>query len=714
MEELYGYIEKIVFSEGENGFTVARLKEPKKQDLTCIVGILPSIQPGETIRCKGFWKRHPEYGQQFEVKSFELEAPSDLLGIQKYLESGMIKGIGPAYAERIVKQFGTETLTIIEQEPERLYEVSGIGEKRILRIKECWKEQQQVRQVMIFLRGHHVSPAFAQKIFKHYGDMSIEKVQTNPYRLAKEIHGIGFKTADTIAQNLGIPKDSSSRVDAGIEHTLWELSNEGHVGYPFEQLVAAAQEILLVEKELVEERIRAMISQQLLVEELELIFVRALFLTEMGIAKELSRLARAKAAIRPILLDPALDWVQKKLNIELATEQAVAVKRGLEEKLLIITGGPGTGKSTITNAILKVTEKITTRFLLAAPTGRAAKRMSEITERKAFTIHSLLEMDFKMGGFKRNKDNPLVCDLLIVDEASMIDTQLMYHLLKAVPNHARVIFIGDVDQLPSVGPGNVLKDIIQSKCLPVTELKTIFRQAAGSQIVINAHKINAGEFPDLNYRPKSDFQFIEAETPEEILKIITRLVVKDLSQVYRFHRFDDIQVLCPMKRGVIGCENFNQVLQQHLNPSPTPLTRMGRQFHVGDKVMQIRNNYEKEVYNGDVGKIVEMDLIEQVLKVSFEGRVISYEFMELDELILAYAVSIHKYQGSECPCVIIPVHTSHFKMLFRNLLYTGLTRGKKRVILVGTKKAIAIAIGNQEVLKRFTGLSAAIQKMQYT
>lgn len=708
MEEIYGYIESIVFTESEKGFTVARLKEPKKKDLTCIVGIMPSVQPGETMRCQGAWKIHPEYGQQFEVKAFELEVPTDLLGIQKYLESGMIKGIGTVYAERIVKTFGLDTLEVIDTAPDRLLEVSGIGGKRVEKIKECWGEQKSIRDVMIFLRGHGVSPAFAQKIFKTYGDRSIDKVRSNPFLLAKEIRGIGFKTADAIAQGLGFSPDSPARIDAGIEHTLWELSNEGHVCYPMGDLIPEVEEILQVPKEVVEQRVQTLVERQDLVKENDHVWVKPLYLTEIGIARELARLKSGVCRIRSVAVEKALEWVQQKLSIELAPEQAVAVGQGVQEKLLIVTGGPGTGKSTITKAILAITEKITTRIILAAPTGRAAKRMSEITGKKASTIHSLLAIDFKTGKFKHNKDNPLECDLLIVDESSMIDTQLMNHLLKAVPTEARVIFIGDIDQLPSVGPGNVLKDIIQSERVAVTQLKKIFRQAAGSLIVTNAHRINEGEFPDLSYNPKGDFQFIEAEAPEEVVKIILDLVANKLPKFHRFHRFDDIQVLSPMKRGLIGSENLNTVLQKELNPSPSPLMRMGRCFHVGDKVMQIRNNYEKEVYNGDVGKIMEVDLTEQTLKVVFDGKFVQYDFIEMDELVLAYAVSIHKYQGSECPCVIIPVHTSHFKMLFRNLLYTGLTRGKKRVVFVGTKKALAIAVHNEEVLKRHTGLKEAV------
>ena len=710
MEEIYGYIENIVFAEEEKGFTVARLKEPKKKELTCIVGIMPSIQPGETIRCKGAWKHHPQHGAQFEVAAFELEAPTDLIGIQKYLESGMIKGIGPVYAERIVKMFGVQTLDVIDQRPDRLLDVSGIGDKRIERIKTCWQEQRSIRDVMIFLRGHGVSPSFAQKIYRAYGDQSIRKVSSNPFQLAQDIHGIGFKTADSIATGLGIPHDSPERIDAGIEHALWELSSEGHVCYPRVELVPEVMNMLQVSLPLVEGQLDELIKKGKLIEEEGFIWVKPLYLAETAIARELVRITQSPCRIRSVLLDKALQWVEQQLKLELAPEQKTAVAQGVKEKVLIVTGGPGTGKSTITKAILAITEKISTRIVLAAPTGRAAKRMSEITGRKALTIHALLEMDFKAGGFKRNRQNPITCDLIIIDEASMIDTQLMNHLLKAIPSDARLILIGDIDQLPSVGPGNVLKDLIQSERFHVCQLKKIFRQAEGSQIVTNAHLINEGQFPDIRYHPKSDFRFIEAETPEEVLNTVLNLVKNQLPKTHRFHRFDDIQVLVPMKKGIIGIENLNATLQSNLNPSPTPLFRMGKCFHVGDKVMQIRNNYEKEVYNGDVGKIVSIDLTDQRMQVVFDGKMVEYEFLELDELVLAYAVSIHKYQGSECPCAIIPVHTSHFKMLYKNLLYTGITRGKKLVILVGMKKALAIAVRNGEVQHRYTGLRQAVCK----
>jgi exodeoxyribonuclease V alpha subunit len=706
MEEVFGFIDSILFRESERGFTVAKLKEPRKAEATCIVGILPSVQPGESIRCKGAWKHHPQYGVQFEVASFELQAPSDLIGIQKYLESGMIKGIGPVYAQRIVKQFGIKTLEIIDQSPDRLHEVPGIGGKRVEKIQSCWKEQKSIRDVMVFLRGHGISPAYAQKIFRAYGERSVEKVKDNPYAMAKEIFGIGFKSADAIAKGLGIPQESPLRIKAGIEHLLWELSNEGHVCYPRKELILAAKEILGVEG--IEACLNLLVKDAEVIEEQGFVWVRPLYLAEIGIARELSRLMEAPCSLRAVHQEKALEWVQAQLKISLAPEQKIAVSCGVSDKVHIITGGPGTGKSTITKAILSITEKISDKILLAAPTGRAAKRMSEITRKKAFTIHALLEMDFAAGGFKHNRDNPLVCDLLVIDEASMIDTLLMNHLLKAVPAHARVLFIGDIDQLPSVGPGNVLKDMIHSKRLPVTELKQVFRQAAGSRIVTNAHRINHGEFPDISPRTRSDFHFIECETQEEILKEVVELVKTRIPRDYRFHRFEEIQVLSPMRRGIIGTENLNVTLQEQLNPQLNPLMRMGRKFHIGDKVMQIRNNYQKVVFNGDVGKIVEIDMTEQYLKAAFDGRVIEYDFGEIDELVLAYAVSIHKYQGSECPCILIPIHTSHFKLLYRNLLYTGITRGKQLVILIGSKKAIAMAIHNKEVLKRHTGLERAL------
>jgi len=715
-QEITGYIERLTFQNSENGFTVAWLKSPNERDLVCLVGTMPALQPGETVRCVGEWQNHIVHGRQFAVTNCQLEAPSDILGIRKYLGSGLVKGIGPVYAERIVDRFGTETLNVIDQDPNQLSEIPGIGKKRIALVKSCWDEQKAIRNVMIFLQAQGISPAFAQKIYKYYGDKSIEKIKENPFNLARDIFGIGFKSADKLASKMGIANNAPQRIDSGIEYVLSELMGDGHVCYPIDEFTETAREMLDVDAELVTSRLEYLRAEdrirlaQIPEDDAHRMFVwlTPLFLAELGIAKELKRLKFAPSHLRNIDLDRALPWVQKELKIQLADKQTVAVKKSLSEKCHIITGGPGTGKSTITNCILKVMEKLTGRIALVAPTGRAAKRMCEITGKKASTIHSLLEFDFKINGFKRNRKNPLECDLIIVDEASMIDTVLMNQLLKALPDSAHVIFVGDVNQLPSVGPGNVLNDIISSRKIPVTRLNEIFRQAKGSKIVTNAHRINGGYFPDLENDPNSDFFYIDVPEAEDVLESIVRLVTTRLPQKYRYDPLRDIQVLSPMKRGVIGTYNLNTVLQEALIPQKNPLIRAGRKFFVGDKVMQIRNNYQREVFNGDVGFITLIDTVNQFVKVDIDGRDVIYDFSDLDELMLAYAVSIHKSQGSEFPCVVIPVHTSHFMLLHRNLLYTGVTRGKQLVILVGTMKAIAIAVKNDEVKKRYTALKEAV------
>jgi exodeoxyribonuclease V alpha subunit len=711
MDELCGYIERITFQNPDNGFSVLQLKVPKRDSLVCVVGNTPGVQPGETVFCQGYWKQHVVHGSQFELVKFEVRAPADLIGIEKYLGSGLVKGIGKVYAGRIVAKFGIDTLNIIDQSPDQLSHVPGLGKKRIGQIKACWAEQKSIRAVMIFLQAHGVSPSFAQKIFKTYGDQSIEKVRENPFNLAKDIFGIGFLTADKIAKNLGIAHNSPQRIDAGIEYALYELSNEGHVCYPLDEFLEEAAKMLGVGAAEVSARIGEL-KESIVVAELggrPFVWVHRLYLSEEGIASEILRLKRSPCALRPVDTLKALSWAEGELKMELAKNQKAAVAMALEEKVVIITGGPGTGKSTITKAILRITEKLSKKIILAAPTGRAAKRMTEITGQKASTIHSLLEFDFKVGNFKRNRQNPLDCDLIVVDEASMIDTVLMYCLLRAIPSRARVIFVGDIHQLPSVGAGNVLKDMIQSEKIFVQSLNEIFRQAAGSKIITNAHRINQGIFPDLRNGPQSDFYFIAEEEPEKLLETLINLVAKRLPGRFKLHPYDDIQLLAPMRRGVIGTENLNAALQKALNKN-TPVYVAGRHFALGDKVMQIRNNYTKEVYNGDIGRIVKIDMDEHELLVKVDERIVAYDFTELDELVLAYAVSIHKYQGSECPCVVIPVHTSHFKMLHRNLLYTGVTRGKRLVVLVGTKKAIAIAVKNDEVKKRYTGLKQALLK----
>lgn len=711
-EYLHGYIERITFQNPSNGYTVAQLKQRGRQHLTCIVGIMPMLQPGESVRCKGKWKNHLVHGNQFEVEECQTELPADVVGISKYLGSGLIKGIGPVFAQRIVDTFGINTLDIIDLHPERLLEVPGIGSGRLAKISDCWAAQKTIRDVMLFLQTYQVSPAYAQKIFKAYGSHSIERVKENPYHLARDIFGIGFKTADAIAQRMGMAPDSPERIDAGIEYVLSELSDDGHVCYPVAEFLPEAEAILEVKKELIEGRLDALVKEQRIVvaplgfgdQTQPFIWKMPLYMAEAGIARELRRLNQGLCRLRQIDTQKAIAWVQQELGITLAPQQAKAVAEALQHKTHIITGGPGTGKSTITKSILHITEKLSPYILLAAPTGRAAKRMAEITGRKAATIHSLLEFDFRTGAFKRNREHPLDCDLIIIDEASMIDTQLMNHLLKALPSHTRAIFVGDINQLPSVGPGNVLKDLIASDRIPVTGLHEIFRQAAGSRIITNAHAINEGRFPNVDNGANSDFFFIEKQEPEDVLKELVALVTKRLPAKYGFNPLEGIQVLAPMRRGVIGTENLNTVLQEQLVPNETPLVRMGRSFRKGDKVMQIRNDYKKEVFNGDVGRIAHINALEQEIIVRFDDREVVYDFGDIDDLVLAYAVSIHKYQGSECPCVVIPVHTTHFKLLHRNLLYTGVTRGKSLVVLVGTKKAISIAVRNDEVRRRYTSL----------
>ncbi len=722
MEEIYGYIERITYQNPENGYTVAQLKAPKRTELICIVGLMPTLQPGETVRCKGEWKRHLIHGSQFSVTEYQQESPADVVGIEKYLGSGLIKGIGQAYAKKIVDQFGSETLNIIDKFPERLKNVSGIGPKRAEKIISCWQDQKSVRDVMVFLQGHGITPAFAQKIFKAFGKKSIETVKSNPYLLARQITGVGFKTADHLAQKLGIAKESPQRTDAGIEYVLSHLADDGHVCFPVDEFLKTAQELLEIPSDFIKDRMGILHEESRIVQ-LDIgyegslrafVWLKALFTAETGVVKELERLSRYTSNLRNVDTDKALDWIQERLKISLAVNQIQAVKTALTEKIQVITGGPGTGKSTITKAILGITQKLTDLIILCAPTGRAAKRMSELTGYKAATIHSLLEYDFKAGGFKRNRTNPLECDLLIIDEASMIDTFLMYSLLKAIPNSSRVIFVGDINQLPSVGPGNVLKDIIASKTVPVTILGEIFRQAAGSRIITNAHRINKGLMPDLQHTQDGDFFFLEAEDPAEVLKNIIALVSQRLPKKYGLNPINEIQVLAPMKRGEIGTENLNAKLQEILNPKSNFLMRGNSRFLVGDKVMQTRNDYKRKVFNGEIGIIKKIDPVEQEVVVQIEEREVVYEYNDLDELILAYAVSVHKYQGSEYPCIVMPIHTTHYKLLHRNLVYTGITRGKKLVVLVGTKKALSIAVRNDEVKLRYTGLLALLIDNQLT
>ncbi len=715
---LQGQIERITYTNEENGYTIARLKVYGERDLVTAVGTLLSPMPGEVITMKGEWTSHPKYGQQFKIVSYETKTPASVHGIEKYLGSGLIKGIGPVMAKRIVKKFKENTLNIIEHSIDRLTEIEGIGEKRIDMIREAWAQQREIRDVMVFLQAHGVSSGYATKIFKHYGSDSIERVRENPYRLATDIFGIGFVTADRIAEKLGIARNSPVRAQAGVLYILNQCADEGHVYYPYDLLVDKACEILDIDSDIIARAIDAAAEEKTIVveqlrpacEALEkhprAVYLAPFHTAETRAAERLRMLIDAKKSIREIDCDKALSWVQQQLSITLAEKQIEAVKCAIEHKVLVITGGPGTGKSTIVNAILNIFSRLGINIMLAAPTGRAAKRMSEITGREAKTIHRLLKYSLKGGGFEYNEGNPLPCDLLVVDEASMIDTILMHHLLKAVPSGATLILVGDVNQLPSVGAGTVLNDIIRSGAVQVVELTEIFRQARESLIVVNAHKINSGEMPLVKTGSDSleDFYFIEKEDPEEVLALILELAGERIPRRFNVDAVDDIQVLTPMHKGIIGSESLNGALQKRLNPREDGITRGSRRYSVSDKVMQIKNDYDRDVFNGDVGRILTIDTESQELAVSFDGRRVVYDFSDLDEIVPAYAVSVHKSQGSEYPVVIIPVLTQHYLLLQRNLLYTGVTRGKRLVVVVGTKKAMAIAVKNNKTARRYTHL----------
>lgn len=718
LTDLQGQIERITYTNEENGYTVAKVKVYGRNDLVTVVGNLLSPTPGEVTKMRGEWVNNPKYGEQFKVVHYKSLVPASVSGIEKYLGSGLIKGIGPIMAKRIVGKFGKDTLEVIEHNIQKLSEVEGIGEKRIDMIKNAWASQKEIREVMLFLQGHGVSSGYATKIFKHYKDQSIEIVKTNPYRLAKDIFGIGFLTADKIAEKLGIAKNSELRAEAGILYVLNQLSDEGHVYYPYEHLIKKCQEILEVDRDIIIKAFGTIsLDKRIVIEDLnkdiqefrennKAVYLIKYHFSETSIASRVKALINTPKLMRKIDTDKAIEWVQKQLSITLAEKQKEAIKSAIENKVMVITGGPGTGKTTIINAVLKIFSRIGVQILLAAPTGRAAKRMSEVAGHEAKTIHRMLKYSVKGGGFEKNDKNPLDCDLLIVDEASMIDTILMHHLLKAIPKQATFILVGDVNQLPSVGAGTVLKDIIGSQVVPVVELNEIFRQAQESLIIVNAHKINNGVIPSLKPSAKKleDFYFIEKEDPEEVLKLILELTTERIPKRFGFNPIDDIQVLTPMHKGVVGASNLNITLQQVLNPREDGITRGGRNFRISDKVMQIRNNYDKEVFNGDIGRILNIDTETQEVTISFDGRAVAYDYPDLDEIVLAYAVSVHKSQGSEYPAVVIPILTQHYVLLQRNLIYTGVTRGKKLVVIIGTKKALAIGIKNNKTEKRYTYL----------
>ncbi len=724
LEQLQGQIERITFTNEETGYTVAKVRVYGRRDLVTVIGNIVNPTPGEILKMKGEWGNHPKYGEQFKIVFCQTAVPANVQGIEKYLGSGLIKGIGPVMAKRVVKMFKEKTLEIIESEIDRLAEVEGIGQKRIGMIRRAWEEQKEIREVMIFLQSHGVSSGYATKIYKQYGNEAIKIVRENPYRLATDVFGIGFITADKIAEKMGFARDSELRAAAGILYVLHELADEGHVFYPYERLLIKCEEMLDIGREIIVKALGTLAAdKQVVVEDIiqdsteiqesdKAVYLTGYHTAEKSIAFRLRALMNAPQAVRKIDSEKAIQWVQERLSITLADKQIEAVHRAAANKVMVITGGPGTGKTTIINAILRIFSAIRTRFMLAAPTGRAAKRMSEATGHEAKTIHRMLEYNMRKGGFQKNEGSPLNCELLIVDEASMIDTLLMHHLLKAVPVTATFILVGDVNQLPSVGAGNVLKDIIDSGTVPVVRLNEIFRQARESSIIVNAHRINEGVMPsfDSSSGKLDDFYFISQEDPPKALETIVTLVKERIPKRFGFDPVDDIQVLTPMHKGTVGAGNLNTELQKALNPGVEGVIRGGRLFRVNDKVMQIVNNYDKDVYNGDIGRIRSIDTEAQEVKVIFDEREVNYDYTDLDELVHAYAVSVHKSQGSEYPAVVVPILTQHYVLLQRNLLYTAVTRGKKLVVLVGTKKALAIAVKNNRTRNRFTLLGYRLKK----
>ena len=702
MTKLRCVVERITFQNAENGYSVMKVKVKGYDDLVTLVGNLLEVPAGSVLLCEGEWRVDKRYGQQFQCETWEEVMPATAYGIEKYLGSGLVKGIGPKFAKLIVGHFGTDTIEVIETDIERLYEVPGISKKRVEKIRESWEKQKDIKNVMLFLQGFGVSTAYAAKIYRQYGKESIDNVKENPYRLADDIWGIGFKTADGIARKMGYEMNDERRLRSGLIYTLNQLADEGHCYAEEEQLIATAKQLLEADEECIRTAMTHAIETEDLMLDGTAIYLPPFYYAECGTANRLNTLVHTKEAGSIFTARFDLAKLQRETGIEYDEVQVEAIRQAIASKVMVLTGGPGTGKTTTTKAIIAALQSAGMRILLAAPTGRAAKRMSEATGMEAKTIHRLLEYN-PQDGYKRNDENPLEGDALIVDECSMIDIILMNNLTKALPTTMRLVLVGDIDQLPSVGAGNVLRDIIDSGVIPVVRLTRIFRQAQSSRIVMSAHAINRGCFPDISNGQHTDFFFMKQEEPEKVAETIVSLVRDRLPKAYRQPNAN-IQVLTPMQRGVVGAANLNVALQQALNHNTAALVRGGYTFKEGDRVMQLRNNYDKDVYNGDLGYVRSVDMEERTLTVDFDGQMVEYEASELDELTLAYATTIHKSQGSEYPIVVMPVLMTHYVMLQRNLIYTGITRAKKICVLVGQTKALAYAIHNMKVLKRNTRL----------
>ncbi|WP_423063523.1 SF1B family DNA helicase RecD2 [Candidiatus Paracoxiella cheracis] len=710
LERIQGSVERVTFHSEETGFCVLRTKVKGRRDLVTIIGNAASITAGEFIECQGSWVNDKKHGLQFKTQQLRTVPPTTLEGIEKYLGSGMVKGIGPHFAKKLVTAFKEQVFDVIENEPDRLMELEGIGAKRKEQVTSAWAEQKVIRDIMVFLQSHGVGTARSVRIYKTYGDDAIEKVRENPYRLALDIRGIGFKTADNLASQLGIANDSLIRGQAGVRHVLQELCDNGHCAAEQQQLIKASVELLGIPVTIIEEAIQHEIQQENLVpDEINserCVYPISLYTAETKVAENLKRLNTSTPPWGDLNIDKAIPWVEKKTGLQFAESQRHAIETVLRSKLAIITGGPGVGKTTIVNGFIKIIRAKGMSVGLCAPTGRAAKRLTETTGLAAKTIHRLLDFEPKTYSFKHNQDNPLPVDVLIIDESSMIDIVLFNHLLKAIPNHAALILVGDIDQLPSVGSGAVLSDLIKSSVMTTVRLTEIFRQAADSKIIVNAHRVNHGKMPLPNESENSDFFTLYAETQEEIHDTLIDVVARRLPQHYRCDPIRDIQVLAPMNRGGLGSRGLNVDLQRALNSNAEPkITRFGSSYATGDKVIQMTNNYDKEVFNGDIGFIERIDLEDSMVKIRFDQTVKDYNMNELDEINLAYAISIHKSQGSEFPIIVIPLATQHYTLLARNLLYTAITRGKQLVILIGQKKAIGMAVSNNKEANRLTKLA---------
>jgi exodeoxyribonuclease V alpha subunit len=714
-ETLAGTVERVTFHNEENGFSVLRVEVRGRRGLVTVVGHAAAISPGEFIQASGSWVNDRTHGVQFSASHLGTSAPTTVEGIEKYLGSGLIRGVGPHFARKLVGAFGADVFDVIDHDPERLRRVEGIGPIRAARIRESWGAQRAVRDIMVFLHANGVGTSRAVRIYKTYGADAIALISANPYRLASDIRGIGFLSADRIAARLGIEKTALVRARAGISYTLAEAMDDGHCGLPAATLAENATRLLDVPLALIEQALALELGDKTVVADTldgdRCIFLAGLHAAERAIGARLRMLSRGRPSWPVIDAAKALPWVERKLGLSLAARQAEALRTAVASKLLVITGGPGVGKTTLMNAILSVLRVKGVRVALCAPTGRAAKRLSELTGVEAKTIHRLLEVDPSTGGFRRDERRPLECDLVVVDETSMVDVPLMHALLRAVPPAAALILVGDVDQLPSVGPGQVLADIIGSGVVPTVRLTEIFRQASESRIILNAHRINRGEMPELARGDAAgDFVFVEAAEPDEAARRLLEIVRLRIPQRFGLDPVRDIQVLCPMNRGAVGARSLNVELQKLLNPGADPvIERFGSLFGVGDKVMQIENDYDKDVYNGDIGFVRSIDAAAGEAVIDFDGRPVPYEFGELDRVVLAYATTVHKAQGSEYPAVVLPVTTQHYPMLQRNLLYTGVTRGRRLVVLVGQAKALAIAVSHARAGRRWSKLKDWLQ-----